>query len=68
MKVGIFKEKFTDVDFNSEDLETAVEKFENEINGYAEDLEADGYNIIDTEFVFFDDGRAIAVMKYEEDY
>ncbi len=65
MKVGIFKEKFTDVDFNSEGLETAVEKFEDRINGYADDLIADGYNIIDIEFTFFDDGRAIAVMKHE---
>ncbi|WP_367007421.1 hypothetical protein ABZ559_05000 [Streptococcus sp. ZY19097] len=68
MKVGIFKEKFTDVDFNSEDLETAVEKFEDRINGYANDLENEGSKIIDIEFVFFEDGRAIAVMKYEEDY
>lgn len=63
MKVGIFKEKFTDAD-----LETAIEKFQREINEYADDLIADGYNIIDIEFTFFDDGRAIAVMKYEEDY
>lgn len=68
MKVGIFKEKFTDVDFNGEDLETAVEKFEDRINSYANDLENEGDKIIDIEFVFFEDGRAIAVMKYEEDY
>ena len=68
MKVGIFKEKFTDVDFNGEDLETAVEKFEDRINSHANDLEDEGNEIIDIEFVFFEDGRAIAVMKYEEDY
>ena len=68
MKVGIFKEKFNDVDFNGEDLETAVEKFEDRINSYANDLENEGDKIIDIEFVFFEDGRAIAVMKYEEDY
>ncbi|MDY4001184.1 MAG: hypothetical protein SOY62_01460 [Streptococcus orisratti] len=68
MKVDIFKSKFSEADFDPKNTETAIEKFQDEINGYAEDLEADGYNIIDTEFVFFDDGRAIAVMKYEEDY
>lgn len=68
MKVDIFKSKFSEADFDPKDTETAIEKFQDEINSYAEDLIADGYNIIDTEFVFFDDGRAIAVMKYEEDY
>ncbi|HFI0351797.1 TPA: hypothetical protein ACGOZT_001204 [Streptococcus suis] len=65
MQVDIFKSKFSEADFDPKDTETAIEKFQDEINGYTEDLIADGYNIIDTEFVFFDDGRAIAVMKYE---
>lgn len=68
MKVDIFKSKFSEADFNGEDLETAVEKFEDRINSYADDLIAEGYSIIDIEFTFFDDGRVIAVMKYEEDY
>lgn len=68
MKVDIFKSRFSESDFNPKDTETAIENFQYEINGYAEDLIADGYNIIDIEFVFFDDGRAIAVMKYDEDY
>lgn len=68
MKVDIFKSKFSEADFDPKDTETAIEKFQDEINSYAEDKIADGYNIIDTEFVFFDDGRAIAVMKYEEGY
>lgn len=68
MKVDIFKSKFSAADFDPKDTETAIEKFQREINEYADDLIADGYNIIDIEFIFFDDGRAIAVMKYEEDY
>ena len=68
MKVDIFKSKFSEADFDPKDTETAIEKFQDEINGYAKDLIADGYNIIDIEFTFFNDGRAIAVMKYEEDY
>lgn len=68
MKVDIFKSKFSESDFDPKDTETAIEKFQDEINGYANDLENEGDEIIDIEFVFFDDGRAIAVMKYEEDY
>lgn len=68
MKVDIFKSKFSEADFDPKDTETTIENFQYAINGYADDLEDDGYNIIDIEFTFFDDGRAIAVMKYEEDY
>lgn len=68
MNVDIFKSKFSEADFDLNDTETAIEKFQREINEYANELEKIDRKVIDIEFTFFDDGRAIAVMKYEEDY
>lgn len=66
MQVDIFKSKFSEADFDTNNTETAIEKFQDKINRYADDLEDEGSEIIDIEFVFFEDGRAIAVMKYED--
>lgn len=68
MKVDIFKSKFSEADFVPNDTETAIEKFQREINEYVLELERIDRKVIDIEFTFFEDGRAIAVMKYEEDY
>lgn len=62
MQVDIFKSKFSEADFDLENTETAIEKFQDDINEYIEELENDDYEIIKTEFKFFDDGRAIAVV------
>lgn len=64
MRVDIFKSKFNETDFNPtpENDVTAIEDFEDSINGYLRDLENDDYEIIKTEFKFFDDGRAIAIV------
>lgn len=62
MRVDIFKSKFSEADFNLENDETTIEKFQDDINEYIEELENDDYEIIKTEFKFFDDGRAIAVV------
>lgn len=68
MNVDIFKSKFSEADFDPKNTETAIEKFQREINEYVDELEEMNREIIDIEFVFFDDGRAIAVMKYDENY
>lgn len=64
MRVDIFKSKFNETDFNPtpENDVTAIEKFQEDINGYIKELENDGYEIIETEFKFFDDGRVIAIV------
>lgn len=62
MRVDIFKSKFNEMDFTSENDETAIEKFQEDINGYIKELENDDYEIIKTEFKFFDDGRVIAMV------
>ena len=62
MRVDIFKSKFSEADFDLENDETTIEKFQDDINEYIEELENDDYEIIKTEFKFFDDGRAIAVV------
>lgn len=62
MQVDIFKSKFSEADFDPKNTETAIEDFEDSINRYLRDLENDDYEIIKTEFKFFDDGRAIAVV------
>ncbi|MFS9017901.1 hypothetical protein QM953_10455 [Streptococcus cristatus] len=62
MRVDIFKSKFSEADFNLENDETTIEKFQDDINEYIEELENDDYEIIKTEFKSFDDGRAIAVV------
>ncbi|HEL1911853.1 hypothetical protein MDL80_06865 [Streptococcus suis] len=66
MRVEIFKSKFNEIDFDPKDTETAIEKFQDEINDYLRDLEKEGYyEVIDIKFTFFENGCAIAVMKYE---
>lgn len=62
MRVDIFKSKFSEADFDLENDETTIEKFQDDINEYIEELENDDYEIIKTEFKFFDDGRAIAIV------
>lgn len=62
MYVDIFKSKFSEADFDLENTETTIEKFQEGINGYIKDLENDGHEIIETEFKFFDDGRVIAIV------
>lgn len=62
MYVDIFKSKFSEADFDLENTETTIEKFQEDINGYIKELENDDYEIIKTEFKFFDDGRVIAVV------
>ena len=62
MRVDIFKSKFSEADFDLENNETAIEKFQDDINEYIGELENDGYEIIETEFKFFDDGRVIAIV------
>lgn len=62
MRVDIFKSKFNEADFDPENTETAIEELQDHINKYIEDLENDDYEIIKTEFKFFDDGRAIAIV------
>lgn len=62
MRVDIFKSKFNEMDFTSENDETTIEKFQDEINNYLHDLKKEDFEIIKTEFKFFDDGRVIAVV------
>ena len=62
MYVDIFKSKFSEADFDPKNTESAIEKFQDDIDGYIKDLENDDCEIIKTEFKFFDDGRAIAVV------
>lgn len=64
MRVDIFKSKFNETDFDPtpENDVTAIENFEDAINGYLRDLERENVEIIKTEFKFFDDGRAIAIV------
>lgn len=62
MQVAIFKSKFSEAGFDLKNTETTIEKFQEDINGYIKELENDDYEIIKTEFKFFDDGRAIAVV------
>lgn len=62
MRVDIFKSKFNEMDFTSENDETTIEKFQDDINEYIRELENDDFEIIKTEFKFFDDGRAIAIV------
>lgn len=62
MYVDIFKSKFSEADFDLENTETTIEKFQEDINGYLRDLEREDVEIIKTEFKFFDDGRAIAIV------
>lgn len=66
MYVDIFKSKFSEADFDLENTETTIEKFQEDINGYIKELENDGYEIIETEFKFFDDGRVIAMVVSDE--
>lgn len=66
MRVDIFKSKFSEADFDLENDETTIEKFQDDINEYIEELENDDYEIIKTEFKFFDDGRAIAVVVSDQ--
>lgn len=62
MRVDIFKSKFNEMDFTSENDETTIEKFQDEINNYLHDLKKEDFEIIKTEFKFFDDGRVIAIV------
>lgn len=62
MRVDIFKSKFNEMDFTSENDETTIEKFQDDINEYIGELENDDFEIIKIEFKFFDDGRAIAIV------
>ncbi|OHP91307.1 hypothetical protein HMPREF2628_00500 [Streptococcus sp. HMSC063B03] len=62
MYVDIFKSKFSEADFDLENTETAIEKFQDDINEYIGELENDDYEIIKTEFKLFDDGRVIAIV------
>ncbi len=62
MYVDIFKSKFSEADFDLENTETAIEKFQDDINEYIGELENDGYEIIKTEFKLFDDGRVITIV------
>lgn len=62
MQVDIFKSKFNEADFDPKNTESAIEDFEDGINRYLRDLENDDCEIIKTEFKFFDDGRAIAIV------
>lgn len=64
MRVDIFKSKFNEMDFDPtpENDVTAIEDFEDAINGYLRDLEREDAEIIKTEFKFFDDGRTIAIV------
>lgn len=62
MYVDIFKSKFSEDDFDLENTETTIEKFQEDINGYIKELENDDYEIIKTEFKLFDDGRVIAIV------
>lgn len=62
MYVDIFKSKFGEADFDLENTETAIEKFQDDINEYIGELENDDYEIIKTEFKLFDDGRVIAIV------
>lgn len=66
MRVDIFKSKFNEMDFTSENDETTIEKFQDDINEYIGELENDDYEIIKTEFKFFDDGRVIAMVVSDE--
>lgn len=66
MRVSIFKTKFNDNDFELNNLETAVEEFEDEINGHIYELEKEGCEDIDITFKFFDDGRAIATIVIQD--
>lgn len=62
MYVDIFKSKFSEDDFDLENTETTIEKFQEDINGYIKELENDDYEIIKTEFKLFDDGRVITIV------
>lgn len=62
MQVDIFKSKFSEADFDLENTETTIEKFQDDINEYIGELENDDYEIIKTEFKLFDDGRVIAIV------
>lgn len=62
MRVDIFKSKFNEMDFTSENDETTIEKFQDDINEYIGELENDDFEIIKTEFKFFDDGRVITIV------
>lgn len=62
MRVDIFKSKFNEMDFTSENDETTIEKFQDDINEYIGELENDDFEIIKTEFKLFDDGRVIAIV------
>ncbi|HEU6239742.1 TPA: hypothetical protein VVS70_001408 [Streptococcus pneumoniae] len=62
MYVDIFKSKFSEADFDLENTETAIEKFQDDINEYIGELENDDYEIIKTEFKLFDDGRVITIV------
>lgn len=66
MRVDIFKSKFSEADFDLENTETAIEKFQEDINEYIKELENDDYEIIKTEFKLFDDGRVIAMVVSDE--
>lgn len=66
MYVDIFKSKFSEADFDLENTETAIEKFQDDINEYIGELENDDYEIIKTEFKFFDDGRVIAIVVSDQ--
>lgn len=62
MYVDIFKSKFSEADFDLENTETAIEKFQDDIDEYIGELENDDYEIIKTEFKLFDDGRVITIV------
>lgn len=66
MYVDIFKSKFSEADFDLENTETAIEEFQEDINEYIGELENDDYEIIKTEFKFFDDGRVIAIVVSDQ--
>lgn len=66
MRVDIFKSKFNEMDFTSENDETTIEKFQDDINEYIGELENDDFEIIKTEFKFFDDGRVIAIVVSDQ--
>ena len=61
-QIDIFKSKFSEADFDLENTETAIEKFQDDINEYIKELENDNFKIIKTEFKFFDDSRVIAIV------
>lgn len=66
MRVDIFKSKFNEMDFTSENDETTIEKFQDDINEYIGELENDDFEIIKTEFKLFDDGRVIAIVVSDQ--